>query len=190
MISNRITTRSCKPEDGGSMALRSIGILPHHYTASQPRRSWLGSLSSLKPQISQTWWILWIIFNFETNPVLDGIYKQLFRHHSQWGSISQLLQVCKPFLRFSKRYRGIFLFNKRGSNTVARRQRVYVSHCLTCYDVQSVHWLNGPFAWNFSLRQSTLATAVIYPLCEVHEGKVVSVRLYAYFTFKLWHEFW
>jgi len=24
------------PEDGGSMALRHVGILPQHYTASQP----------------------------------------------------------------------------------------------------------------------------------------------------------
>jgi len=26
------------PEDGGSMVLRSGGILPYHYTASQPRK--------------------------------------------------------------------------------------------------------------------------------------------------------
>jgi hypothetical protein len=26
------------PEDGGSMGLRNVGILPQHYTASQPRR--------------------------------------------------------------------------------------------------------------------------------------------------------
>jgi hypothetical protein len=28
----------CLPEDGGSMDLRNVGILPQHYTASQPRR--------------------------------------------------------------------------------------------------------------------------------------------------------
>jgi hypothetical protein len=26
------------PEDGGSMILRNVGILPHHYKISQPRR--------------------------------------------------------------------------------------------------------------------------------------------------------
>jgi hypothetical protein len=25
-----------QPEDGGSMALRNVGILPHHYTESRP----------------------------------------------------------------------------------------------------------------------------------------------------------
>jgi len=29
---------SLYPEDGGSMALRNVGILPHQYTASQPKR--------------------------------------------------------------------------------------------------------------------------------------------------------
>jgi len=27
-----------RPEDGGSMDLRNVGILPQHYTASQPQR--------------------------------------------------------------------------------------------------------------------------------------------------------
>jgi len=27
-----------QPEDGGSMDLPNVGILPQHYTASQPRR--------------------------------------------------------------------------------------------------------------------------------------------------------
>jgi hypothetical protein len=31
--------------DGGSRALRNVGILPQHYTASQPRRPWLESKS-------------------------------------------------------------------------------------------------------------------------------------------------
>jgi hypothetical protein len=29
---------SFHPDDGGSMDLRKVGILPQHYTASQPRR--------------------------------------------------------------------------------------------------------------------------------------------------------
>jgi len=33
------------PEDGGSMVLRNDGILPQHYTASQPRRPRLESKS-------------------------------------------------------------------------------------------------------------------------------------------------
>jgi hypothetical protein len=31
------------PEDGGSMKIRNVGILPQHYTAFQPRRTWLES---------------------------------------------------------------------------------------------------------------------------------------------------
>jgi hypothetical protein len=37
-VSYHITTRRHNPEDGGSMDLWIFGILPHHYTASQPRR--------------------------------------------------------------------------------------------------------------------------------------------------------
>jgi hypothetical protein len=29
---------SLRPEDGASMVLRKVGILPQHYTVSQPRR--------------------------------------------------------------------------------------------------------------------------------------------------------
>jgi len=37
--------------DGGSMVLQNVGILPHVYTVSQPRRPWLESSSLWKPQI-------------------------------------------------------------------------------------------------------------------------------------------
>jgi hypothetical protein len=40
------------PEDGGSMALRNVGILAHHYTVSQRRKSRLKSSPPWKPQIS------------------------------------------------------------------------------------------------------------------------------------------
>jgi hypothetical protein len=45
------TTRS-HPEDGDSTVLRNVGILPQHYTASQPRRPRLESSSLWKSQIS------------------------------------------------------------------------------------------------------------------------------------------
>jgi len=35
-------------EDGGGMVLRIPSILPHHYTASYPRRPWLCAISSFK----------------------------------------------------------------------------------------------------------------------------------------------
>jgi len=38
------------PEDGGSMGLWNAGILPQHYTASQPRRPQTETSSSWKPQ--------------------------------------------------------------------------------------------------------------------------------------------
>jgi hypothetical protein len=45
LVSYRNTTRRHNPEDlylptedGGSMDLRNVGILPQHYTTSQPRR--------------------------------------------------------------------------------------------------------------------------------------------------------
>jgi len=40
------------PEDGGSMVLRNVGILPQHYTASQRRKSRLESLPPWKFQNS------------------------------------------------------------------------------------------------------------------------------------------
>jgi hypothetical protein len=41
----RISTfqKSMMPEDGGSMNLSNVGILPQHYTASQPRRPQCGA---------------------------------------------------------------------------------------------------------------------------------------------------
>jgi len=38
------------PGDGGSMVLQNICILPHHYTASQPRRPWHECLSLWNPK--------------------------------------------------------------------------------------------------------------------------------------------
>jgi hypothetical protein len=39
----RIGFKSFNPEDGGSMALQNVGILPQHNTASQLREPKLGS---------------------------------------------------------------------------------------------------------------------------------------------------
>jgi len=44
-----------QPECGGSKVLRNIGVLPHHYTASEPRKSRLKFSSIWKHQISQTY---------------------------------------------------------------------------------------------------------------------------------------
>jgi hypothetical protein len=38
LVTYHNTTRSHNPEDGGSMDLRNVGILPQHYTVSQSRR--------------------------------------------------------------------------------------------------------------------------------------------------------
>jgi hypothetical protein len=38
LVSYSNITRRHNPEDGGSMELRNAGILPQHYTASQPRK--------------------------------------------------------------------------------------------------------------------------------------------------------
>jgi len=39
------------PVDGGSVALRNTGILPHQHRASEPRRPQLKPSSQWKPQI-------------------------------------------------------------------------------------------------------------------------------------------
>jgi len=43
------------PEDGCSMDLWNVGILPQHYTASQPRRPRVEVSPPWKPQNSQTY---------------------------------------------------------------------------------------------------------------------------------------
>jgi myosin-crossreactive antigen len=40
LVSYHNTTRRQNPEDGGSVDFWNFGILPQHYTASQPRRWW------------------------------------------------------------------------------------------------------------------------------------------------------
>jgi hypothetical protein len=44
-----------QPEDGSSMDLWNVGILPQHYTVSQPRKPRLETSSPWKPQSSQIW---------------------------------------------------------------------------------------------------------------------------------------
>jgi hypothetical protein len=50
----RKSFESLHPEDGGSMVLRNVGILPQHHTASQPRNFDLNhhrkSLKALRPE--------------------------------------------------------------------------------------------------------------------------------------------
>jgi hypothetical protein len=52
LVSYHISTYNYIPEDGVSMDLRNVGILPHHYTVSQPRRPRIESSPPQKPQIS------------------------------------------------------------------------------------------------------------------------------------------
>jgi hypothetical protein len=51
-VSYHYVTRRHNPEDGGSMVLRNVGILPLHHTASQTRRSRLESSPPWKSQIT------------------------------------------------------------------------------------------------------------------------------------------
>jgi hypothetical protein len=51
-VSYHNTTQRYNPEDGGSMDLWNVGILPQHYTASQPRRPWLETSPPWKSQNS------------------------------------------------------------------------------------------------------------------------------------------
>jgi hypothetical protein len=55
LISYHNPTRRHNPEDGGSMDLWNVDILPQHYTMSQPRRPRLESSSPWKLQISYQW---------------------------------------------------------------------------------------------------------------------------------------
>jgi len=49
------------PEDGSNIGLRNAGILPQHYTASQPKRLRLESSPPRKPQISYEK-VIWFLF--------------------------------------------------------------------------------------------------------------------------------
>jgi len=49
---------SLHPEDGGSLDLRNVGILPQHYTASQPRRRGLESTVLKNEDMIKTYFIL------------------------------------------------------------------------------------------------------------------------------------
>jgi hypothetical protein len=41
IYANSFHHQSLDPEDGGSMDLQNVGILPEHYTVPQPRRTWI-----------------------------------------------------------------------------------------------------------------------------------------------------
>jgi hypothetical protein len=65
-------THSLHPEDGGNIDLWNVGILPQHYTASQPRRHWLES------------WLSWKSISHCThcfNNILVHAYQLLLRMH-------------------------------------------------------------------------------------------------------------
>jgi hypothetical protein len=49
LVSFHNTIWRYNPEDGGSMDLRNIGILPQHYTMSQPRRPRLETFQVIEP---------------------------------------------------------------------------------------------------------------------------------------------
>jgi len=52
-VSYHNTTRRHNPEDGGSMDLWNVGILPQHNTVPQPKRPRLETSPQLKPQNSE-----------------------------------------------------------------------------------------------------------------------------------------
>jgi hypothetical protein len=58
-VSYRITTLRHNPADGGSVDLWNVGVIPHHYTASQPRRPGPEILPSWKPHTHIIDRILW-----------------------------------------------------------------------------------------------------------------------------------
>jgi hypothetical protein len=63
------TARHHNPQDGCSMDLRNVGILPQHYTALQPRRPRLVTSPPWKPQNSP-WNKFWDIISQHLVPAL------------------------------------------------------------------------------------------------------------------------
>jgi len=63
---------SLHAEDGGNTVLRNIGILPHHFTTSQPRRPRLQYLSEWKGQVSLP------IYPFPRGPLFKYILRIRF----------------------------------------------------------------------------------------------------------------
>jgi len=41
----------CLHNDGGGMVPRNVGVLPHHYTVSEPRITWQESSRPWYPQV-------------------------------------------------------------------------------------------------------------------------------------------
>jgi hypothetical protein len=56
MKTNTVLNYTNRNEDGGSMILRNVGILPQRYTMSGPRKPRLESSSPWKPQTSHLVW--------------------------------------------------------------------------------------------------------------------------------------
>jgi len=85
-------------EDGGNMALQNIGIQPPHYMVQHPRKSWILSLPSWKPQFCICYFIQLLLmwYDFQNVPFrykcyhtvcichIKTIYSAYFIHYAYW----------------------------------------------------------------------------------------------------------
>jgi hypothetical protein len=80
-------------EDGGSLDLRNIGILPQHYTASKFRRPRLESSPPWKPA-----YLIWSRVTGRVKPVTSKMIHVHWRYHSVCGITGRrqklLVQGC------------------------------------------------------------------------------------------------
>jgi hypothetical protein len=110
-------------EDGGNMALQNIGIQPPHYMVQHPRKSWILSLPSWKPQFCICYFIQLLLmwYDFQNVPFrykcyhtvcichIKTIYSAYFIHYAYWFILATGWTI--RFLGFDSQWGlGIFLF--------------------------------------------------------------------------------